>query len=340
MFGFGDMLMATPAVRLLKEGRPGVHITWYAMQKTAAQLLEGNPFVDEVRYFPFLTSGAAATAAHMIRHAFRRFDTAITFYPLNRRDYNLFAFMTGARTRIGFSYAHSTPGYLGWIHNRRLAEDQGLHCVRENVRLLSFFNLTVNDQSIPGLQLFLTDDEKARADAYFTSQPRRPVIGVHAGTSIFKGHANRRWPKEHFATLMKSMKECSFFLFGSQEEDDVNQYIIDAVHEPERVVRISGKGIRDVAALIQKTDLFVSNDSGLMHLACAVGTPVVEILGPTNPAFISPWGVKHRVMRTGIPCSPCFYYSAKPLTCSNPRQWECMTALKPDFVEKAVRELL
>ena len=87
-------------------------------------------------------------------------------------------------------------------------------------------------------------------------------------------------------------------------------------------------------------DSISTNDSGLMHIAAAMETPVVAILGPTNKNFIYPWRVKHALARLSLPCSPCFYYSPKPLSCKLNESYKCITDLGASEVSQALNEVL
>jgi ADP-heptose:LPS heptosyltransferase len=97
--------------------------------------------------------------------------------------------------------------------------------------------------------------------------------------------------------------------------------------------------VRQAAALMKKCSLFISNDSGPMHMAAAVGVPTVAIFGPTNPVWVKPWGVKHRIVRLGLPCSPCFRYSPAPLKCAAHIDFACLKDIDVDQVHKACLDL-
>jgi heptosyltransferase-2 len=77
-----------------------------------------------------------------------------------------------------------------------------------------------------------------------------------------------------------------------------------------------------------------------MHIAAAMKVPTLALLGPTNPAFIYPWRTSHTVLRTGIECSPCYYYSPKPLTCVRRINFKCMKEMSVNAVEKGLTELM
>jgi heptosyltransferase-2 len=288
----------------------------------------------------------------ILRECSGRYDLSINFYPSNRIHYNLFSLLTLAPLRIGHTYLRMNFSQANWIKNRTIVEDDRKHCVEENVALLPFLGIDPAAAPIPRLKLCLDDKEigEGRAFRRHIAGPSgpaaggsgrlRPLIGVHAGTSVFKGHAARRWPKERFAELIGRIPEADFVLFGTAEEEEANRYIVENAAAPRRVTLVNDKTIRQVAAMIRACDIFITNDSGLMHIAAAVGTPVIALIGPTNPAYIYPWGIEHKLITAATPCCHCFRYSPKPLRCTNPVPFECLTAIPVESVADTTKEFI
>src|SRR5207247_9124536 len=135
----------------------------------------------------------------------------------------------------------------------------------------------------------------------------RTIIGFQPGTS--PAMRWKQWPIERYreviATVIAERPDAQIILFGSASEDVM---ICEMAHGLEgRILLAAGKtSVKQVAALIEQCDLLVCNDSGLMHAAVAVGTPVVAIYGPTDIRRTSPLGDRHTVIRHELPCSPCF----------------------------------
>jgi len=338
LYGIGDVLMTTPALKVLKSHRKDCRITYLHMFQNTYEVLRNNPNVDSLVHFPFLEKSALQTLAFALPLR-GKFDCSINFYPSNRKQYNMLAYLIGAGTRIGHHYQHIDSRELNFLKNKTVLEDPKLHNVEENMRLLEF--LGISPDTIPPMEIFLSPEENRRGVDLIGHRPSAAVkIGIHAGTSIFKGHANKRWPKENFVELIKLLPGYIFYLFGDKDEEEANTFISDSVADRERIIMINGIPIREVAAAIKNLDLFIANDSGLMHLAAACGTPVVALFGPTNPDLVRPWGVKHRVVRMKLDCSPCFYYSPRPLKCDSPDIYKCLRSLSVEDVKTAVGELL
>ena len=343
LIGLGDVLMTTPALELLKKAVPESSVTYCTMNRGTYEVLLGNPDIDTLVYYPMLGPNKAAALWQILRECSGRYDVSINFYPSNRIHYNLFSLLTLAPLRIGHTYLRMNFSQANWIKNRTVVEDDTRHCVEENVALLPFLGIdsAAARRPVPRLKLCLDEKEIEGGRAFrLKNAAGGPLIGVHAGTSVFKGHAARRWPKERFASLIRSVPDAGFVLFGTAEEEEANRYIVQASAAPDRVTLVNDKTIRQVAAMIRACDFFITNDSGLMHVAAAAGTPVIAIIGPTNPAYIYPWGVEHRVITAPTPCRHCFHYSPKPLRCTNAVQFECLTAITVESVTSATKEFV
>jgi ADP-heptose:LPS heptosyltransferase len=340
LIGMGDTLMTTPALRLLKTHHPDWHITYSTISSSNYELLKGNPNIDNLEYYPLKAAGIVNGPLYIFKKFFGKYSISITFYPSNRASYNLFALLTGASQRIGHTYLHRSSSQLNWLKNKTIREDPAKHCVEENTALLSLMGISCSRDKIPDMEIFLSDDEKKAGRQFRDTISRNKVIGVHAGTSTFKNQDKRRWPKERFCELIDRFPEYHFILFGTREEEDVNRFIQANVAHGESVTLVSGRPLRETIAIIGTCEGFVSNDSGLMHIAAAMKVPTLALLGPTNEAFIYPWNVPHVAARSGIGCSPCFFYSPKPLSCIRRINYRCMQEITVAMVQQGLADLL
>jgi ADP-heptose:LPS heptosyltransferase len=340
LIGLGDVLMTTPALDLLKTNIPDVSITYFTMNKGSHDVLKGNPSIDRLVYAPMLGPHKFAALLQILRDYVGRYDVSINFYPSNRVHYNLFSLLTLAPKRIGHRYLRMNFSQLNWLKTHTVVENDTMHCVEENVALLPLVGINPAGISAGPLRLYLSDQEIAEGKAFRDHLTRKPLCGIHAGTSILKNQAARRWPKERFAELAATFPHLHFALFGTSEEEEVNQHIAAASGAADRITIVNDKTIRQAASIIRACDFFVSNDSGLMHLAAAVGTPVIAIIGPTNPAYIYPWGVEHKIITSPTRCRHCYHYSPKPLACTSAIPFECLAGITVPMVADAVQEYL
>ncbi|MDA8078247.1 MAG: glycosyltransferase family 9 protein [Nitrospiraceae bacterium] len=341
LYGIGDVLMSTPAIRNLKE-QLDVEITYLHMFKTTRDILMNNPHIRENIHFPFLESTRWQSVNFMLAVR-KKYDVSINFYPSNRRDYNLASFMTGSPSRIGHRYVRRDCRELNFLKNETVQEDDLLHNVEEDLRLLDF--LGVKEKKHYPMEIHLTGEEEQFALQWIKDRKidEKLLIGMHPGTSTFKNHGKKRWPEQSFAKLIDSLvneiKDSAFLLFGGPEEKPLRDLIKSLVRVPDKVLSIDAMSIRQAAALMGRCHLFVSNDSGPMHMAAAMQAPTVSIFGPTNPVWVRPWGVRQKVVRVGLPCSPCFRYSPKPLKCDQKEPFACLARIGVDQVFRACMEI-
>jgi len=222
-------------------------------------------------------------------------------------------------------------------------EDDTLHCVEENLRLLDFLGIKEIKQY--PMQIHLAAEEEAFASGWLSGPEfdGRCLIGIHPGTSVYKNHDRRRWPEFCFAELIDRLvveTESTFLLFGGPEESLLREKLMSLVRAGTKIISVDLPSVRQAAALMRRCKLFISNDSGPMHMAAASGVPTVAIFGPTNPAWVRPWMVRHRVVRSELPCSPCFRYSRKPLKCVANRGYACIRNIAVEDVFQACRETI
>lgn len=342
LYGIGDVLMSTPALRNLKE-QLDVEVTCLHMFRSTHDILLNNPCIKENIFFPFLETSRLAGIRFLLQFR-KKFDCSINFFPSNRRDYNLAAYIIGSPWRMGHRYLTGDLAGLNFLKNRTVMEDDSLHNVEENLRLLDF--LDVKGQEKYPLDFFATDEEKRFAAKWIEDNclNGQMLIGIHPGTSTFKNHGRRRWSETSFAALIdmlsSNFKESAFLLFGGPEEKDLRTLVISHVRSAKAVLSVDAVSVRQAMSLIARCRLFISNDSGPMHMAAAARVPTVVVFGPTNPAWVRPWGVEHRVVRSGISCSPCFRYSPKPLRCVAELDFDCLKKVTAEQVSSACRELL
>ena len=167
-----------------------------------------------------------------------------------------------------------------------------------------------------------------------------PLLGIHAGSSMYKGLAAKRWPAERFGRLCRrAHRELGLqpVVFGAADEIEVKLRIQALCPE---VFFAHGDSIRLTAALIGKCAAFVSNDSGLAHIATAMDVPVVMVCGPTDPGEVRPYMGSGCVVHAGLDCSPCFRVGRRPMTCTHQTYQACMKRITVGQVLGAVRSCL
>jgi len=224
--------------------------------------------------------------------------------------------LAGAKLRLGHRYHHESIRNFFFLNNRTILEKGELHNVEENLRLIQL--LKIEDPPDPiELQLPLTPQDYTFAREYLSCiENEKILVGMHAWSTELKEMWRKCWDSRHFASLIDSLHSeggVQVLLFEGPHDRKVNEKILGQTKFPPIVIR--GTTLRESAALIERCHVFITNDSGLMHVAAAVKTPTVAIFGPTSPIRLHPYKVDHVIVWKNLSCSPCFVYSSKPLTC-------------------------
>jgi len=187
----------------------------------------------------------------------------------------------------------------------------------------------------PHIVLHVTDAARQRASQTLLedgARPRALRIAVGAGASY--GSA-KCWPPDRFAKALNALlsrSDADVILFGTPPELPVSAAIVAGLNRVP--INLTGKtSIADLPALLSQCHLFLGNDSGAMHVAAAVGLPVVAVFGPTDPDGTAPVTPRLTIVQQKPYCSPCFLRRC-------PTDHRCMTAVTPDMVESALQSAL
>ncbi len=342
--GIGDALMFTPALIKLREIYPDAQIDALVMYKGAKDLYERLEEVSNVIYFDFLNSNPLK-ALFFVLSLRGKYDVSFNIYPSNRKEYNIISFLIGASKRLAVEYLHVDKKELGFLNNLRIKEDEDSHNVEENVKLVELLS-GQKIEEIPPLKFPLTDEDIAEAVKFLESAGvgyEDFVVGFHPGGSTLKNHINKRWSPLNFSSLGKKLiteKNAKVLIFGGPEETQLKSKVHAGINS-DRAIIVNTPSVSSAAAVIRRCNLFISNDSGLMHIAAALQIPTVAIEGPINVKKSGPWKNKHKIASLNLDCSPCFYYSPKPLTCTRKdEKFKCLRELKPAQVFKTVLDFL
>lgn len=342
--GIGDALMFTPALKLLKRQLPSSRIDVLVMFSGAKEILETNPDIDNLIHFNFLKEGYLKSLKFVLSLR-GKYDVTINVYPSNRKEYNLISFLIGAKKRVAVRYLRMDKQNFGWLNNITVSEDDSLHNVQANIRMIEKL-LNKKFEEEPPLQLNLKNEELQYAENFLTDNQISKddlVIGFHPGCATLKNHIKRRWEPEKFAELGKQLienKNAKIFLFGGPDEEKLKTEIHKMINSPKCFIIKTERFLQSIA-IMKRCNLFVTNDSALMHIASALSLPVVAIIGPTNVNYIHPWKTKYKIASLYLECSPCFFYSPKPLNCKREDvKYKCIKELTVEDVYSESKKLL
>lgn len=341
--GIGDALMFTPALTLMRRAVPDARIDAVVMFRGVQEMFLRNRKFTNVYFFDFLNQGFFS-ALKFLSGLRKQYDATINVYPSNRKEYNLVNYFLGAAKRAGVKYLRMDLQNLGFLNNVRTEEDDRQHNVLHNIRLCEKL-LDTRFQEEPDLEFPLFDEDRAFARRWLGEMnisDNDTVVGFHPGGSTLKNHINKRWAPEKFAALGKTLSErhgMKVLVFGGREERDVKKAIVSAISSGGLDVQTNN--LAHTAAIMQRCNVFVSNDSSLLHVASALKRKTVLIAGPINPNYSHPWNTEYRVVSLHLECSPCFVHSPRPLRCTRTDiQFKCLKELEVDLVYNAVVDLM
>lgn len=340
--GIGDALMFTPALKKIKDEIPDCEIDALIMFKGVGDIYKDLPQVSKILFWDFLNKSKIDSLLFVLSLR-GKYDAVINAYPSNRKEYNIISFLTGAKKRLAVEYLRMDYQNLGFLNNIKIKENDSLHNVEENIRLAE--KLTgVKGKEISTLQLNLSDVDLSSAENFLKDKKidrNDFVIGFHPGCNTLKNHDKRRWEPEKFGLLGKKFIEnnkARILIFGGPEEEFLKTQVLDKINF-DGAYKVNTKSLTQTAAVMKRCDLFITNDSSLMHIAAALQLNTIAIIGPTNPNYIRPWQTKNKIVSLNLDCSPCFFYSPKPLSCSrNDIQFKCIKELSVDMVYNAAVE--
>ena len=301
--GIGDALMALPMIRVLRAARPAAHIGLLATEVNAT-LLEAEPGIDAViRWPPIPRAPDLLAMARQVADG--RFDAVLCTLPSDLVSTALALRLAGVPLRVKHRLVGVERARDWQFCFTDLVEPQPTeHKVFENLRLLEPAGVATGTQSIadlvPLLRLTLAPAEIARAQTRLPRIAGRHRIGFHPGCK--PGWEFKRWNPEHFAALADRLaveQGAEIVWFGGADEATDVGGIMRRMRSAS--TSMAGElGIRDTAALIASCAAFVSNDSGPMHVATAVGVPTIGLFSDANPrtqpSRTGPFGPAHTVI--------------------------------------------
>ena len=286
----GDMLCATPFLRALRERFPKAKITMIS-GPVNTQIVKNNPLLDHlIEYNNIEILKSPGLLIHFIRELRKiKYDFAVVPVTVSTSvTSDLIAFFSHAKYRIGAVMLSGVENRTGFLYNYRVVlnwqNGELKHQTQRNIDIMKAFALHTDDHS---LVIGLQEEEKSYGDSYFQKTHLKGMIpvGIHPGA----GKLNNQWPVEYFSELIDRLIEqdkCEIFITEGPMDKIPVDYFRDKYGD--KINIICERNIRNVAAIINKLELFISNDTGIMHVAAATGTPVLSLFGETDPLQWAP----------------------------------------------------
>ncbi|MHB9073186.1 MAG: lipopolysaccharide heptosyltransferase II [Desulfobaccales bacterium] len=324
---FGDVLHTLPTLEALRSAYPFAQITWL-VEAAYAPLLAGHPALDEIWEAPRLHPGELLAGRNpaRLRGLLRRlrvqpFDLVLDVQGLLKSA----VWVALARSPRKVGYDRTREGSYLALTERVPPFNPEAHAVLRSLNLAHYLGAP---PALPRFRLNL--DAGVDTARLIPGDAGRPLIVLHPGARW----ASKLWPAASWARLAEWLsREWGFqvALTGSRADQPLVAEIIGKTRAP--IFNLAGlTSLAELAGVLRRTPLAVTTDTGVMHLAAALGTPVAALFGPTAPWRTGPFGEGHRVMRLGLPCSPCFKRQ-----CPEPR---CLNDLTPEVVRAACENIL
>jgi heptosyltransferase II len=347
----GDAVMATPALLRLREKFPDAPIALLTPEKLR-ELWLYHPAVNEI--ISFAAGESVSSVGKKLRAG--KFDLALVL-PNSPRS-ALEVFLAGIPRRIGYArpwrfifLTHAVAERAAVVKMQKRTETEIRQLVSQNLesrirnpeipksahQLFDYLHLAAALGSNPeplAPQLFVAPEEIQNARKKFGLEKiSAPIFGLNPGAEY--GPA-KRWPVEKFIAAAKEIQSrtnCVWLLYGGKSDEAAAAQIQSAIGNRQSAINLSGQtSLRELMSLLKLCRVLLTNDTGPMHVAAALGTPVVVPFGSTSPELTGPGlpgDPRHRLLKSDVPCSPCFLREC-------PIDFRCMNGISVGRVVESV----
>jgi lipopolysaccharide heptosyltransferase I len=308
----GDVIHTLPVLTTLRRAQPEAHLAWL-IEETFADLVRGHAALDRLIVWPRRTwtrlarSGRLVSLVRSVRAFGRelrdtRYDRVLDCQGSVKGALWISRVRADRKTGYGPGIRHSEGSW--WVLDERVpVVPEGTHALDRSLRLLEAVGL-------PRLPLRYDvpigpDHEREAAELLGAAglAGAQPFIAIHPMTRW----RTKNWAPDRFARTADALVARGWPVLwtGGAADRPALDAIAARMREPS--ARLDGRtSVMTLAALLRRARVVLCTDTGPMHLAAAVGTPVVALFGPTSPAATGPYGDAHVVLRAGVECSPCF----------------------------------
>jgi heptosyltransferase-2 len=326
----GDAIMTTPAIRAIGHFFPHAHITLLA-KPWVVPVFEHSPYIDQFLIYDETTRHKGISGKIQLIKDIRnqQFDTAILLQ--NAIEAAILVFGAGINNRVG--YNTDARGLLLNYSVKCTKEIKKIHQTRYYVHMLEKAGIPNSDFD---LELYVGASDRTYAWKFLNQHDDHPDtrwIGINPSATY--GNA-KQWFPERFAQLADRICDhyrSGILIFGGPKDRDLGEKVRHMMHHP--AINLAGEtSLGQAIAFIQQCHVFITNDSGLMHIASALKTPLIAIFGSTNPITTGPIGKTSHIVQVKTNCSPCL------LTDCPKTHHACMDAVTVDMVFQKVKDLL
>lgn len=344
MSSIGDVIHALPTLAVLRKNFPQAHITWVVEPK-AYDVVRGHPDIDEVILLDLniigkklakpatFSQGLAEISKLAKRMRQGNYDLVLDLQGLLKSG--LISYFTKAPIRLVYCINREGSGLLAT--HRVPANPESRHVIQKCLDTARYLGLQIEEEDTHQFKIAILPEDEEFAHDFLASQGVSEgdvLVGLNPGAAW----PTKQWPPEKFARLADLLIEkhdCKVLIFGGPGDRPMFEAIVSQMKQ-QPIVAGGKTSLKQLGALIKKCKVFVGSDTGPMHIAVAVKTPVVAIFGPTDPHYSGPRNPQDLVVSKSLPCSPCF----KVKKCPQGQGIPCIEAIEPEDVLEAIERLL
>ncbi|NQT10707.1 MAG: lipopolysaccharide heptosyltransferase II [Desulfobacteraceae bacterium] len=318
----GDVIHTLPALNAVRKQYPDAHITWL-VEEAAYSVIKGHKALDRIivsKRKTWLKGLAGHSCLKNIREACgfikelrdTQYDLILDFQALLKSGV-LIGMARGGR-KIGFDKGmeHQEHSYI-FLNERVPPVDMEIHALTRGMLLLEAIGISSSEVEY---NIYISDKDRDAANDLLMKHGIKAPEFLVAINPMAKWET-KLWDNLKFSNLADRLikqANADVIFTGSHEDSEAIEHIISNMKT--RAANLAGRtDLKTLAALYEKTSIVVSTDTGPMHLAAAIGTPVVALFGPTAPWRTGPFGPGHKIIRADLECSPCFKRQCKTIKC-------------------------
>jgi len=319
----GDVVLATSIIELLRRNYSQSHLSMLLTPITAP-IVEKNPFLDRIIVYDRNKRFSYLKCAGLLRQ--EKFDLIVSL----QGKAGLLAFLTRAKYRVGF---HQSLRYRYFYNLRPKKWYPEKHALYRYLNMVELLNLK---GEIPEPKIYLTKEEESAAEKVLREKGVSKEDFL-VGFNPVSAHPAKEWPLKYYIQLGKELIErynTKIIIFGKGDKRSsaICYQLEIALAKPENVLSLAGKTeLRRLAALAKCCQLFITGDTGPMHIAAAVGTKVLTFFGSTDPKRCGPTGKEHIILEDrNLTCLHCYERECKKM--------DCMKNISPEKVLEKIDE--
>ena len=327
----GEVLLSTVAVDAVKYRYPQARVTFVTSEYSRG-IVDGRDDIDEVLTAGTMEKGGWFKKAVRLSALLekKRFDVSLVLNP--HKILHLACFLAGIPRRLGYDRK------WGFFLNEKIPDQRERGEKHEIEYTMDLLRLLGIEGKAPAPRLQVNSEAGKVIEKLLSAKgiaADMPLICVHPGSS----NPAKVWPHERYAELIRRLKEeagCDVAVLGGKEETGLTGKILTEAGTD--ALDFAGMlDLKELAALIKRSELFIGNDTGTMHMAAALDVPVIAIFGRNipgvSPARWRPWGDKHVVFHEDPGCDPCYDTAC-------PYDYKCLRAITVEAVFNAAKKIV